>query len=156
MAFCKIVDFLYSAVPSRIVRDLLIRAHMEKCACCQARLVSRPEAGALFVRPEDVGEPGELWKKAEARAGRAVTVPGRKGPWFHWEWAAGAATLLVAAAAGFWLLRGVESGGVRTDFARPSDRFEINYVNVGGAPAQTFVYQAQGSDTVFVWVGKTP
>ncbi len=156
MASCKIVDFLYAAVPARFVRDLLIRTHIEKCARCQARLVSRPEAGALFVRPEDFGVPDGLWQKVEGRAGHVLTVPGRRAPWARWEWAAGAATLLVVAAAGFWLLRNVESGAVRADFAPPADRFEINYVNVGGAPAQTFVYQPQGSDTVFVWVGKTP
>jgi hypothetical protein len=156
MPFCKIVDVLYAAVPSRLVRDLLIRGHVEKCASCQARLVSRSEAEALFVKPGDVGELGEMWRTIEPRRRRAAAFPARRILGLRWEWAAGAAMFLVVAAAGFWLLRGVESGPVRADFARPADRFEISYVNVGGAPAQTFVYQPQGSDTVFVWVGKTP
>jgi hypothetical protein len=37
-----------------------------------------------------------------------------------------------------------------------ADRFEIMYVKVGGEPAQTFVYQAQGTDTVFVWAQRSP
>jgi hypothetical protein len=156
MAICKLVDILYVAVPSRRVRGWLIRSHRESCARCQSRLVSRAEAAALFVRPGDAGEAGDLWRRIEPRVGRASTAPGRRVRRFQWEWAAGAATLLVVAAAGFWLLRGVGRGPVRPDFAGPADRFEINYVNVGGAPAQIFIYQPQGSDTVFVWVGKNP
>ncbi len=156
MASCKMVDFLYAAVPFRTVRGWLLRGHIETCARCRSRLVSRAEAAALFVRPEGAGAPGELWRRIEPRVGRPASAATQRARWSHWEWAVGAATLLVVAAAGFWLLRGVRSGPVGADLARPADRFEINYVNVGGAPAQTFVYQPQGTDTVFVWVGKNP
>jgi hypothetical protein len=55
-----------------------------------------------------------------------------------------------------WLLRGVQTVAVRTDDARPAGRFEINYINVDGAPAQAYIYQPQGSDMIIVWAGKNP
>jgi hypothetical protein len=154
MASCKVVNILYRALPLQPVRDLLIRTHMEKCECCQARLVSRREAEALLVKPGDAGPAEALWEMIERRAVQAVRVPEKKAAWLSWEWAAGAAALLLVAAASFWLLRGVETGAVRADLTRPPERFEIDYINVGGAPAQAFVYQPRGSEMVFVWAGK--
>ena len=127
---------------------------MERCERCQARLVSRSEAEALLVKPGDAEAADRLWRAIEVRAGHAVRVREKRATWLGWEWAAGAAALLLVAAASFWLLRGVENGGVRPGDVRPASGFEIDYVNVGGAPAQAFVYQPQGSDTVFVWAGK--
>jgi hypothetical protein len=156
MASCKIVDFLYAAIPVRTVRDLLIRGHMEKCERCRGRLVSRSEAEALFVKARDVGSAGDLWRKIEPRVGRLTAVPEKKAAGLRWEWAASAATFLVFAAAGFWLLHGIQTRAVRADYAPPADRFEINYINVGGAPAQAYIYQPQGSDMIIVWAEKTP
>jgi hypothetical protein len=156
MVSCKIVDILYGAVPSRVFRNFLIRTHVERCGRCQARLVSRSEAGALFVKSGDVRAVEELWRRIEPRTGPGTAVPEKTPAGLRWGWAAGAATLLLAAAASFWLLRGVQTQAVRADYARPADRFEINYVNVGGAPAQAFIYQPQGSDMIIVWAGKNP
>lgn len=156
MASCKTVDLLYAAVPVRTVRGWLLRGHIETCPRCRSRLVSRAEAAALFVGPEGAGAPGELWRRIEPGVGRGRTASERRTPRLIWEWAAGAAMFLCLAGTAFWLLRGIERGPVRPDFARFPDGFEINYVHVGGAPAQAFVYRPQGSDTVFVWVGKNP
>ncbi|MGZ7066235.1 MAG: hypothetical protein ACXVI6_07765 [Candidatus Aminicenantales bacterium] len=156
MVSCKIVNALYDAVPSRPFRDFLIRAHLDKCEGCQARLVSRHEAEALFVKPEDVGAVSGLWRMIDRRASLETEAPQRRAAGLRWELAAGAATFLVLAAASLWLLRGVQTESVRAGYARPADRFEINYINVGGAPAQAFIYQPAGSDTIFVWAGKTP
>ena len=153
MASCKMVNALYRALPLRSVRDLLIRTHMEKCERCQARLVSRRDAEALLVKRGDPGAAEALWERIERRAGQAVRVPEKKAVWLSWEWAAAAAALLLVAAASFWLLRGVETGAMRADLARPPERFEIEYINIGGAPAQAFVYQPRGSEMVFVWAG---
>jgi hypothetical protein len=155
MVSCKIVNALYAAVPSRLFRDVLIRTHLEKCEACQARLVSRQEAEALFVKPKDVGAVGGLWRTIDRRAGQETIVPEKRLAGFRWEWAAGTAMFLILAAAGFWLLRGVQTGAVRADYARPADRFEITYINVGGAPAQAYIYQPAGSDMIIVWAGKT-
>jgi hypothetical protein len=156
MVSCKIVNALYAAVPSRLFRDFLIRTHLEKCEVCQARLVSRREAEALFVKPEQVGATGDLWPRINRRAVPEAAVPQRRRAGLRWEWAAGAATFLVLAAASLWLLRDVQTVAVRADYARPADRFEINYINVGGAPAQAYIYQPAGSDMIIVWAGKNP
>ena len=156
MVSCKIVNTLYDAVPSCPFRDFLIRAHLDKCASCRARLVSRHEAEALFVKPEDVTAVNGLWRRIDRRAGQETAVPERGFAGLRWEWVAGAATVLLFAAASFWLLRDVQTVAVRADYARPADRFEINYINVGGAPAQAYIYQPAGSDMIIVWAGKTP
>jgi hypothetical protein len=57
---------------------------------------------------------------------------------------------------GFWLLREIGRQGFDPGLVGAAGRFQIDYVNVGGAPAQTFVYQPQGTDTVFVWAIKNP
>jgi len=158
MAFCRTAEFLYEAVPLRPFRDWLIRAHMERCPRCQARLISPEEARGLLVAPDQVGDPQALWRRiaseAERPAGLPETSPVSVGA--KWRLAAVAAMALVVAMSGFWLLREVERRGFDMSAAGPADRFEISYVNVGGTPAQTFVYQPLGSDTVFVWAQKTP
>lgn len=158
MAFCRTVELLYEAVPLGLFRDWLIRAHMEKCPACQARLLSRDEARGLLVAPDQAGDPQALWRRIAPAADRSS---GRREPRplpaaAVWRWSGVAAMALIVAVAGFWLLR--ESGRPGSDLraAAQVDRFEISYVNVGGAPAQTFVYQPQASDTVFIWVQKTP
>ncbi|MGD1010840.1 MAG: hypothetical protein ABR951_11915 [Candidatus Aminicenantales bacterium] len=156
MVSCKIIDALYAMVPSRLLRNFLIRSHIERCGHCQARLVSRTEAEALFVKSGEVRAGEELWKRIERRTGQDTAVPEKKPAWLRWEWAAGAATFLVLAAASLWLLRGVQTVAVRADYARPAGRFEINYINVGGAPAQAYIYQPAGSDMIIVWAGRTP
>jgi hypothetical protein len=62
----------------------------------------------------------------------------------------------VVALTGFWLLREVDRPDFEAGVNPPADRFQIDYVNVGGAPARTFVYQPQGTDTVFVWASRNP
>jgi hypothetical protein len=156
MVSCKIVDVIYAAIPLSPVRNLLIRRHVERCTRCQARLVSRAEAAALFVQPRDMASACDLWRKIEPAVGRPVRISAKRPAASRWEWAAGAATALFFAAAGFWLLRGVRSEPMSVELLRPADRFEINYINVGGEPAQAFIYHPQGSDMIIVWAEKTP
>ena len=153
MAFCRIADFLYAAFPARPFRDWLIRSHMERCPHCQAGLLSREEAKGLLVAPDRVGDPRALWPKIAAERERPAGFPeaSRDAAGRAWQLAAVAALALVLAVTGFWVLHETETGA-----AGSPERFEIAYVNVGGAPAQTFVYQPQGSDTVFVWAQRTP
>jgi hypothetical protein len=151
MAFCRMVERLYDAVPLRPFRDGLIRVHMEKCPACQARLLSLEEARGLLVAPDALGDPRALWHRLASSTNTAAGKPRRiPAAGMIWRWAAAAVLALAVAGSGFWLLREIE----RPAFS-PAARFEISYVNVGGQPAQTFVYQAQGSDTVFVWAQKT-
>lgn len=158
MASCKTADWLYAAIPVRPFRDWLIRAHMERCPRCQARLLSRDEAKSLLVGPGQVGGPELLWRRIAREAGRAAAGPeirtGRGT--LAWRAASVAAMAAVVALTGFWLLREVERPGSDANAIPRGDRFQIDYVNVGGAPAQTFVYQPQGTDTVFVWASRNP
>ena len=159
MASCRMVNGLYAAIPWRLFRDFLIRRHLEKCAACQARLVSRDEASALFVRPEDVGNVERFWSPIVERTGLSAPSPNslpiapmsRAPLRLPWEWAAGAATLLLTAAAGFWLLRGIQATEGQPGATSAQSPFEINYINAGGAPAQAYIYRPNDSDTIFVW-----
>jgi len=158
MAYCKIVDFLYAALPLRPLRDLLIRKHMETCPLCRARLVSRAEARALFVATGEVGDTGRMWGRISSRVDPAVGKPYRQpgSAGLRWRWATAAAMAAAVALTGFWLLRQIGNPGFGPESVAAADRFQIDYVNVGGAPAQTFVFQPQGTDTVFVWAVKNP
>jgi len=164
MMSCRTAEFLFDVVPSRRFRDSLIRRHMERCAICQARLASSAEARPLFVAPEDLAGADNLWKrlKNQTGVGNLASEPARDeersraGYGLRWEWAAGAAAILVTAAVSLWLMHGTQATAVRVDSVRPLDRFEINYINVGGAPAQAFIYRPQGSDMIVVWAEKTP
>jgi len=163
MKTCRIVNALYVAFPLRIFRNILIRRHMESCPACQARLVSRDEASALFVRPSDVGGIGRLWRRIEEQTEGAVPQPAagaaarqkRAALRNRWRWAAGAATVLLTAAAAFWLLRGIEMPTGSSAAAAGRASFEINSIRAGGAPAQAFIYRPSDSDTIFVWAAKT-
>lgn len=156
MASCKTVDRLYTAVPLRPFRDWLIRAHMDRCPQCQARLLSRDEAKSLLVGPDQLGGPENLWPRISREAGRAASLPeiGPSRGSLVWRTASVAAMAAVVALTGFWLLREIERPGLDAGAVPPSDRFQIDYVKVGGAPAQTFVYQPQGTQTVFVWASR--
>lgn len=158
MAFCRMADLLYAALPVRPLRDWLIRGHMEGCPRCQARLLSREEARGLLVAPDRLGDARSLWPRIASERERPAGVPEESRPRAGgaWRLAAVAALALVIAATGFWLLTELERSGLEPSAAGPPDRFGILYVNVGGAPAKTFVYRSQGSDTVFVWAQKTP
>ena len=158
MDFCKTVELLYTALPLRPFRDWLIRAHMERCPRCQAGLLSREEAKCLLVGPDQVGGPEALWQSISGAAGCAAAGPeaGPRRSRLTWVWAGAAAMVAIVALSGFWLLRETGRSGLVAEAAASADRFRIEYVKVGGAPAQTFVYQNQGSDTVFVWAQRTP
>jgi len=152
------VDRLYAALPLRPFRDALIRVHADRCPRCQARLLDRDEARRLLVGPDQIGDAAGLWRRISAQAAAAAAVPASRprGGRIAWRWAASFSTAAVVALAGFWLLRETSRPGFEAAFAPPAGRFQIDYVNVGGEPAQTFVYQPQGSDTVFVWASRTP
>jgi hypothetical protein len=122
-------------------------------------LASREEAGSLFVQEKAAVSSGALWSKVEAalleetRRKKARGRQGGQGMRRRWGWAVAAASL-GAVLLGFLFWRDFRTGRVSAD-AVPA-RFVLAYVRVGGQPANTVVYQPQGSDMIIVWAGKSP
>jgi hypothetical protein len=105
-----------------------------------------------------VGGTGALWGRIAGEAGRVAAVPERKPARgaLVLRWASAGAMAAVIALTGFWLLREIGRPGFDARAVAPAERFRIDYVNVGGAPANTFIYRPQGTDTVFIWASRTP
>jgi hypothetical protein len=150
------VEFFLALVPFRAWRGFLIGFHIEKCPRCQSRLVSREDAGALLVRTGDLSGVENLWpgvSRELAKAGEAGHRVRARAGW-KWGWAWGAAAVL-AAATGLWLLRDSRAPDLpMSNLTRP-DRFELEYVRIGGETANAYIYQPQNSDMVLVWAGKS-
>jgi len=157
MVSCKRIDFLYRAVPLKPWRGWLLRRHIERCPACQARLASREEVRRLMARPEGFRDVSGLWARLEQElapapqrqpAGLAAARPG-------WQFALGLAALCAAVVLSFWLLREVRSAGPGPRVPGAGESFTLDYIRVGGEPAQAFIYQPSGSKMVFVWAEKT-
>ena len=157
MSRCKMVELFYALVPLKPWRGLLIRRHIEKCPRCLADLASREAVGSLLVQETDVSIGRPLWTAVEsalvADSGgkrmkdRAVQVPVMR----RWGWAV-AMGFLIVLITGFLLLKDFRPEGTTSAAAVPA-RFELEYVRVGGQPANAVVYQPQGSDMIIVWAG---
>ena len=152
---CRMSDFFFGLVPSRTWRDFLIGLHIEKCPRCQSRLVSREEARALLVRTGDLSGIENLWPGVRSELGKANQTGhrARTRPVWKWGWAWGAAAVL-ATITGIWLLRGFRTSDMPTSSLPLPDRFELEYVRIGGEAANAYVYQPQNSDMVLVWAGR--
>lgn len=159
MVSCKLAEFLYDLIPLAGMRSILLRLHMEGCPRCERTLVNRDQARALFVGPKILDSDGTVWRKIRARrveeerAGERRRGP--RGRRLGWEWASGIAGALFLAVASFWLLRSVGTNGTGYDPILSVDRFEIESISVGGAPAQAYVYQPGNTDMILVWAEKT-
>ena len=162
MSLCKIVELVYVLIPWKPWQGLLIRLHIEKCPRCQECLASRESVGSLLVqeRGVDIGRP--LWTGVESALREDLGKEGKKDKdreaWSpagrRWGWAVAAGVLLVLIA-GFILFREFRPQEAASAAAVPA-RFELEYVRVGGLPANTVIYQPQGSDMIIVWAGKSP
>jgi hypothetical protein len=160
MSHCKTIEVLYALVPLKPWRGFLIRRHIEKCPRCQAGLASREAVGSLLVREAEVNIGLSLWTGVEtllpeASANEGMNAQAVRPPVMRrWGWAAPAAVLLVLISS-FLLLKDFRPEEAASAAAVPA-RFELEYVRVGGQPANTVVYQPQGSDMIIVWAGKSP
>jgi hypothetical protein len=154
MLSCNAADFLYRSVPVRAGRAFLVRFHFERCPSCRKQLGGAAEARSLLAQNADFRASEALWQ----RVARSLAEPDEKSLRRSsrtarrpvWQWAA--AGVVVALLAGYWVFRDFRPGGVPAAASAPA-RFELEYVRVGGLPANAYVYQPQGSDTVMVWAG---
>ena len=159
MLRCKTVKFLFDALPIGVWRAFLIRRHIDACPACRKKILSLEEARSLLVGPMDPDEWTGLKLRLRSRtandaADRAIT--GYGNPAKLWRWASSAAMLLVLAVAGFWLLRQAGKEVPVADRIRSPERFELDYIRVGGQPAGAYIYQPQGADIIIVWAEKAP
>ena len=157
MASCRRIEFLYRAIPLKFWRGWLVRQHIERCPACQARLASREEVRRLMARPEGYRDVSGLWARLEHELARS---PERRaaelGPVRpRWQFALGLAAFCAAVGLSFWLLKEVRSAGPGPRIAGVGERFTLDYIRVGGAPAQAYIYQPSGSKMVFVWAEKS-
>jgi anti-sigma factor RsiW len=157
MASCRRTEFFYRAVPLKFWRGWLVRQHIERCPACQARLASREEVRRLMARPEGYRDVSGLWARLEPELARTsvrrTTHLGLFKP--RWQFALGLAAFCAAVGLSFWLLRAVQSSGPGPRAPRSGEQFALDYIRVGGAPAQAFIYQPSGSKMVFVWAEKS-
>lgn len=159
MSRCKTVEFFYAIIPLKPWRGLLIRRHIERCPRCLAGLASRDAVGSLLVQEikENICRP--LWPGVEAAlaeepsgaSGKERTL--RYSVMRRWGWAVATAFLCVVLIS-FLLLKDFLPERVSADVV--AARFELEYVRVGGQPANAVVYQPQGSDMIIVWAEKNP
>ncbi len=158
MSRCRTADFFYALIPLNRWRSWLIRRHVEGCAHCQSRLVSRAESRSLFVQEETEGIERAIWAAVETELTAKArtqkrTTDGRSTGIFHPQRWAVAAALLLVLATGYWILRDFRPEAVSVGSAA-SARFELAYARVDGKPASVVIYQPQGSDMIIVWAGK--
>jgi len=157
MASCRRIEIFYRAVPLKFWRGWLLRRHIERCPACQARLASREEVRRLLAGPEGCRDVSKLWARLESELARPVgrMEAGLVTAKPKWQFALGLAAFCAAVGLSFWLLKEVRSAGPGPRIPQASERFTLDYVRVGGLPAQAFIYQPSGSKMVFVWAGKS-
>jgi hypothetical protein len=160
MLRCKTVELLFDALPIDAWRAFLLRRHLDRCPACQAKLVGVAESRRLLAGPPSPDEWAGLRSRLRARtaaepAGRARAAGrGRSGRFLRW--APSAAMLLVLAATGIWLAREGGRRPVVPEGSGARDRFELDYIRIGGREAGAYIYQPQGSDIIIVWAEKAP
>jgi len=155
MTSCNAANLLYRLVPVKPWRALLIRVHFDRCPGCQKELAGAAEARSLFVQEADFRPADALWRGiARSLAESDDKTAERPGIVLSdrmWRWAA--AGIVIAFLAGYWAWKDFRPAGAPS-VAAVSARFELEYVRVGGRPADAYVYQPQGSDIIIVWAGK--
>jgi len=155
MRHCKILNFLFEAVPVKPWQDFLLRRHMERCPVCGAHLAGREEARRVLAREEDFRGAANLWPGIKSGLADPAAAPRSAGRprMVLVTSAAAASALLLAAVLSVWLFR-----GFRAERPMPTppaeDRFEMNYVRIGGQPADSYIYQPRDSGMTLIWAEK--
>jgi predicted anti-sigma-YlaC factor YlaD len=154
---CRIANALYALIPAKRWRGLLVRIHLDNCPGCRAALADKALVRSLLVQPAEVSPGRALWPGIEqslkGKPGRAEKKREAVRESRRWRWAAAAAGAVLVILAGTWAWKGLHPTGGSVASLPPA-RFELEYVRVGGQPADAYMYQPQGSDIIIVWAGK--
>lgn len=157
MNACRIVDVINRLPVIRPWTGRIVERHLEKCRTCAALVLSRDEAKPLLVDAVRAGRPGRIrLDAAPAPPEGALRRMGRKEGRFAWFPAlSGAAAVLVLVISGFWLLHRI-SPLKENELLAAEDVFRISYIEIGGEPANSFVFQPRDTDMVIVWADRRP
>jgi len=150
---CKAIKLFFFIIPSGRWRDLLIRRHIQKCPFCQIGLANVEEVKLFQVQEDEVGELEGLWPAVRARLSE-VQREERRFKKRGLRWAFAAACLLLIAALGIWIYRGItfRKSPLENNWV---ERFKINYIRIEEKPASVFIFQPKDSDMVIVWAEKS-
>jgi hypothetical protein len=152
MRLCNILEVLFKVVPLRPWQGFLIRRHMEHCPACRARLAGREEARRVLFSEGDMRGLGSFWPAVRTR----LSTPVSPAAWFRAQrarLAAAAVTLVLAVVLGMLFFRGFKVE--RAVPPRPAvEEFEVDYVKVGGEPADSYIVKSREPRMNLVWAGK--
>jgi hypothetical protein len=142
---------LFKLLPFRSWQYFLIRRHFLRCERCLANLADLEEARAATVAKDKLGEVMDIWP---GFFGAAETKEKKTKPRFRpaWRWAVGTAGVLAASAA----LMLIMTLSPKKETPGLAVKLRIDYAEIYGELAQTFVFQTQDADSTFVWVEKLP
>jgi hypothetical protein len=153
MSNCKLVEFLFTALPLKKWQDFLIRCHMQKCPRCQEELASRRDILELIIREEQIAEGDGLWDGFQSKL-REDQRTEKSIPASQWKWAYGVVAAFVIVA-GIFVVSNISQWGNGSIEDISGDHFRINYLRIEGEPAQAYLYQPQGTDMILVWAQKS-
>ena len=156
MVLCKMIDQLYRRLPLPFLRGWLLRCHVDRCSACQGKLLSRKGAESLIVQSRDLRNSDDLWpaimRKMDDEEGRGAANPSRLPNLL--KWVSAAVVFLTVVLAGLWLMKAV----LREEpviFSPPAEGFVLDYVRIGGEPANAVIYRPKDSGMIIIWAEKS-
>lgn len=147
---CKIINFLFKAVPIKILQDFLIQSHIQTCSACQTKLANREEAQSLLISQEELTKSKDFWPDVRL-ALQDKQIPTKPVFDYRWGWAAIATLTIASIIAGIWfsLTPTLQKSPELTQ------KFHINSIEIGNKPAQAFYFKTQEENIFFVWAEKS-
>jgi len=119
---------------------------------CQKKLASIEEVNSFLIEESKAGSIEGLWPEIKKKLNQEKRKK-QRSLWFRLRWAFGAASFLIAAAAGIWFYRTLtlDKASLKENLV---ERFQINYIRIENKPARAFLFQPQGSEMIVVWAEK--